>query len=65
MGSLVYQPGMKDSALIHQKNLDEIASEVCQFQSNDNDRFVDELLAMSGSSAGARPKILTQIDGEE
>ncbi len=65
MGALVYQPEIEGSALTHQKNLDEIASEVCQFQVNDNDQFVEELLAMSGSSAGARPKILTQIDGEE
>lgn len=65
MGALIYQPEIDHSEPTYQENLDHIASEVCQFQTNNNDRFIDDLLTMSGASAGARPKIVTQINGEE
>lgn len=64
MGALVYEPEMGEVGAVKQhQDLDEIAQEVYAFQAND-DRYVDDLLAMNGSSAGARPKIVIDIGGE-
>lgn len=65
MGALIYEPEIKGATSFHHENNDEIADEILQFQEQDNDRFVDDLLAMSGSSAGARPKIITRIGKED
>jgi len=61
MGALSYQPETSDITPILHDDLDEIASECLQFQENDDDQFVDDLLLMNGSSAGARPKILVTL----
>ncbi len=58
MGALTYEPEISSAAIPNYEDLDAIADETLQFQENDNDRFVDDLLAMNGSSAGARPKIV-------
>ncbi|MBA3602774.1 MAG: hypothetical protein H0W50_03860 [Parachlamydiaceae bacterium] len=66
MGALSYEPEIKDD--IHSfdyEDLDNISYEISQFQDNDNDKFVDDLLVMNGSSAGARPKIVATINGED
>ncbi len=65
MGALVYEPEIKGAKPLYHANLDEIANEVVQFQENDDDRFLDDLLAMNGSSAGARPKIMITVDKED
>lgn len=62
MGALQYVPEFpellpKDRLL----ELDVLADECYQFQMNDQDQFIDDLLLMNGSSAGARPKILVSI----
>lgn len=64
MGALVYEPEIN---LEHQQHedLDEIAEEVLRFQESDDDRFVDDLLSMNGSSAGARPKIVVTLNEED
>ena len=65
MGALSYEPAIEDeTAICLQENLDDIAHEVQQFQEND-DQFLDELLALNGSSAGARPKVMLKIGGED
>lgn len=61
MGALSYEPDMTDFLQPHSDNFDEIAEECLQFQKYDDDQFIDELLAMNGSSAGARPKILVSF----
>lgn len=61
MGALLYEPEMADISFQQHKNLDEIASETLQFLEYDDDSFVEDLVAMNGSSAGARPKILVNI----
>lgn len=64
MGALAYEPEVKGIAASHHEDLDEIANEIFQFQENNNDnQFVEDLLAMNGSSAGARPKILVKLVG--
>lgn len=65
MGALIYEPEIELEGPCPHENWDEIEDEVLQFQNNNDDRFVDDLLALNGSSAGARPKILVQIDGQD
>lgn len=63
MGALLYEPEISEgtSHQLLQKDLDGIASECFQMQEHEEDRFVDELLMLNGSSAGARPKILVSL----
>jgi serine/threonine-protein kinase HipA len=65
MGALIYEPeiGMPDP--LPHENFDEIDREIKDFQENDNDQFVDDLLSLNGSSAGARPKILVEHEGAD
>ncbi len=65
MGALVYEPEIPSTQPIAHENFDEIAHEISQFTEHDNDAFLDDLLAMNGSSAGARPKVLVKIDNED
>lgn len=64
MGALIYEPEIKGSAPDHHDDLDEIANEIAQFQDYD-DRFVDDLLAMNGSSSGARPKAMLKNNDQD
>ena len=62
MGALIYEPEIPQEFLSQfQNDLDIIAQECQQFQVHDDDQFVDELLVLNGSSAGARPKILVNL----
>ncbi len=63
MGALSYQPEIAGGSSHRHDDLDEIADECFRFQ-EDDDQFVDELLLMNGSSAGARPKILVSLINE-
>lgn len=64
MGALTYEPEVEGLPHSHHEDWDEIADETLEFQENDDDRFVDDLLSMNGSSAGARPKIVVSIEEE-
>lgn len=64
MGALAYEPKIKGVLGSHHEDLDEIADEAFKFQEHQDDQFVDDLLAMNGSSAGARPKILVSLVGD-
>ncbi|MEI8321061.1 MAG: type II toxin-antitoxin system HipA family toxin [Alphaproteobacteria bacterium] len=64
MGALVYEPEIAGIGFASHEDLDEISHEVLQFQENQGDQFVEDLLDMNGSSAGARPKILKTLEGE-
>lgn len=65
MGALVYESEAEDAIPAYCDDLDEIAGEVRQFQENNDDHFIDALLAMSGSIAGARPKIMMSVHAED
>jgi serine/threonine-protein kinase HipA len=65
MGALVYEPEITGAPQRTHENLDEIDNEILEFHTKDNDQFVDDLLALNGSSAGARPKILAPIDNDD
>lgn len=62
MGALAYEPEITGTIPSYTENLDEIAKETLEFQENDDDQFVEKLLAMNGSSAGAHPKILVNVE---
>ena len=62
MGALIYEPEVKHSSNIPLESLDKIAEEIADFQKHDNDKYVEDLLNLGGSSAGARPKILMHLD---
>ena len=64
MGALIYEPEVEYAPNIPHKSLDEIAEEISEFQEHDDDKYVEDLLNLGGSSAGARPKVLMHIDGE-
>lgn len=62
MGALQYQPEISGQTGTPQiDDLDVIAEECYQVQEHDSEQFVDDLLVMNGSSAGARPKILVTL----
>ena len=68
MGALTYQPDMELEKTREIMDLDQIAEEcarVLRTQMREEVDTLDELFALGGSSGGARPKILTQVDGEE
>lgn len=64
MGAIIFEPENPNTALSLAKDLDEIDSEI-QATLEENDAYVDDLLVLGGSSAGARPKILLRIDAED
>lgn len=61
MGALSYVPEITDGPVVLHCELDEIAEECLQVQSDGGDFFVEDLLKLNGSSAGARPKILVTL----
>lgn len=58
MGALVYEPEAEVPSCTLKKSLDEIAAEISDFQEHDDYSYVEDLLRLGGSSAGARPKVL-------
>lgn len=65
MGALTYEPDRHFEELYSDMELDEIAEECSKILKTDSSEKLDELFLMGGSSGGARPKILTNIEGEE
>jgi serine/threonine-protein kinase HipA len=62
MGALQYEPEiLGDLSSQHLIDLDLIADECLQLQESEESEFIDDLLVMNGSSAGARPKILVRL----
>jgi serine/threonine-protein kinase HipA len=64
MGALSYEPEHPNPIKTLQTDLDEIDYEI-QETFKENDTYVDDLLTLSGSSAGARPKVLLRIDNTD
>jgi serine/threonine-protein kinase HipA len=64
MGALSYEPENQSSTKALQEDLDEIDYEI-QVTLEENDTYLDDLLILGGSSAGARPKVLLHIDNED
>lgn len=65
MGALEYEPELPLSREEAPLDLDEIAEACASLLATDFSDDLDTLFLMGGSSGGARPKILTRIDGED
>ncbi len=65
MGALEYVPETPLASRHSLTDLDAIARECARVLKADFSEDLDELFALGGSSGGARPKILTEIDGED
>lgn len=66
MGALTYEPDIHlDGASAKPLDLDKIALECANVLRTDYSENLDMLFTLGGSSGGARPKILTEIDGED
>ena len=64
MGALTYKPVFEMGQNSDERSLDEIAGECEKILNTKACDDLDFLFAKGGSSGGARPKILTKIDGE-
>lgn len=65
MGALSYVPGMEMPRDTGKVSFDELARDAKNVLASKPVNNLDQLFEMGGSSGGARPKILTTIDGEE
>lgn len=65
MGALTYRPVISLDAADMGMALDEIAAECEKLLQDRHSDNLDTLFAKGGSSGGARPKILTKVDGED
>ena len=65
MGALGYAPAYDSPPLVPEADLDTIAHRIQAWQEQEEDDFVEDLLRLGGSSAGARPKVLLRLNGEE
>ena len=65
MGALAYKPQIVLSRGEEKKGLDIIAEECKEILQTESTKGLDYLFENGGSSGGARPKILTEVDGED
>lgn len=65
MGALSYRPDISLSAHSETMGMDQIAVECERMLKTEYSEDLDQLFQLGGSSGGARPKILTEIDGED
>lgn len=65
MGALTYNPGHKFKTQEQKSDYDKLAQECSKILESQNSDNLDELFKLGGSSGGARPKILTKINGED
>ena len=65
MGALTYRPSMHWQTKGAQKELDYYAEECRRILSSAYSEDLDELFRLGGSSGGARPKIMTEVDGAD
>lgn len=65
MGALTYQPEEKFSFGPQGCDLDELDIQCQKILNTEYSEKLDELYLLGGTSGGARPKIMTEIDGED
>ena len=65
MGALTYRPQRELSVEEKNDNLDELAEACQKILNTEYSDKLDELYRLGGTSGGARPKIMTQIQGED
>ena len=65
MGALTYYPEKSFSEQQKPVNLDELAEECDKILNTEYSDKLDELYYLGGTSGGARPKIMTTVDGKD
>ena len=65
MGALKYKPEHKFESPEQESDYDKLAQECSKILESQDSSNLDELFKLGGSSGGARPKILTKINGED
>ena len=65
MGALYYHPQKEFYEKKNLTDLDELAGQCQKILNTEYSDKLDELYRLGGTSGGARPKIMTQIDGED
>lgn len=65
MGALTYKPEHKFESTEYDSDYDKLAQECSKILESQDSSNLDELFKLGGSSGGARPKILTKINGED
>ncbi len=65
MGALVYEPEISLECAVENDDLDLLARSCQEVLTCESPHNLDLLFKLGGSSGGARPKILTTVDGEE
>ena len=65
MGALTYKPEHKFETPEEESDYDKLACECSKILESQNSDNLDELFKLGGSSGGARPKILTKIEGDD
>lgn len=64
MGALVYEPDESPHSSNKMIDLDTLATQTEEVFEGDSEEVITELLALNGSSAGARPKALIGVDAK-
>ena len=64
MGALTYYPEKSFSEQTGNLDLDELAEECQRILNTEETEKLDELYRLGGTSGGARPKVMMEIDGE-
>lgn len=64
MGALIYEPDQSTDSSNYTIDLDVLANQTEDVLQGDSEEVIAELLALNGSSAGARPKALIGVDAE-
>ena len=62
MGALVYEPYFETNSSNEKIDLDDLAAQTKNILEGESEEVINELLALNGSSAGARPKALIGLD---
>ena len=65
MGALTYRPEIDVKVEVNDIDFDRLSKECRRILESEKSNDLDTLFILGGSSGGARPKILTQINGEE
>ncbi|NPA59866.1 MAG: type II toxin-antitoxin system HipA family toxin [Epsilonproteobacteria bacterium] len=64
MGALSYEPISAYKSVVDDIILDDLARSSSEILKGSSEEMIDELFALGGSSAGARPKILVQVSDD-
>ncbi|MES2677543.1 MAG: type II toxin-antitoxin system HipA family toxin [Pseudomonadota bacterium] len=64
LGALVYEPDRSTQENSNSINLDKLAEQAREVLNGTSDEVLQDLLALNGSSAGARPKVLIGLNND-